>query len=98
MFWSADVIANVFPFSKITSLGPDTETLLEALQELGKRHSQYKVKPNYFGFMGKAFIYALMEEMKDSWTSELERAWTEIYDFISEAMIQSMLNSRECAS
>lgn len=74
-------------------LGPDTETLTEILNELGKRHVRYQVKPHYFPFMFQALVYALSEELGDRWNLDVEEAWVEVYDELSGEIMKTILNT-----
>jgi len=79
----------------LNMLGPDTETLLEILQDLGKRHIQYQVKPEYFPVMGQAIIFALKETLGSAMTPEAVDAWVQVYALLSGEIIKSIrANSR----
>lgn len=73
-------------------LGPDTDSLRDILQQLGKRHISYGVKANFFPHFGEALIESLAEVLADDWNDELERAWVEIYDQISGEIVHSILS------
>jgi hemoglobin-like flavoprotein len=73
-------------------LGPDTETLNEILNDLGKRHIKYGVLPHYFPFMGQAVVYALKETIGDTMSLEATEAWVEVYDELSGTIMKSILN------
>lgn len=73
-------------------LGPDTETLTEVLNELGKRHIKYGVKASFFPFMGKSLLHAMSLKLGNEWTSELEAAWIEVYEELSGEIMKSILN------
>ena len=73
-------------------LGPDAELLTEILRELGSRHARYGVKPQFFPFMGEALIEALEDTLgKETWTDEVEAAWTTVYDELSHDMMRVIL-------
>lgn len=76
----------------LNMLGPDTETLLEILEELGKRHIKYGVSPHYFPFMGQAVLFALSKALGKAWNKELEDAWIEVYELLSGEIMKSILN------
>lgn len=75
----------------LSMLGPDIDTLNEVLEDLGKRHIRYQVKPHYFPYMGKAIRYALAEALGDQYTKDVEAAWVEVYDELSGAIMKSIL-------
>lgn len=72
-------------------LGPDTETLVEILNDLGKRHVGLGVKAHYYPYMGQAIFHAIRDVMGNKWTKELEEAWQDVYDELSGEMMKSTL-------
>jgi hemoglobin-like flavoprotein len=73
-------------------LGPDLETLTEILSQLGRRHINYGVLPEYFPVMGKAIRDSLAESLQDGWTKEVDDAWCTVYNELSAEIVKSMLN------
>jgi hemoglobin-like flavoprotein len=73
-------------------LGPDVETLTEILSQLGRRHINYEVKPEFFPVMGKAIRDALAETLKEEWTKDVDDAWCTVYNELSAEIVKSMLN------
>ena len=73
-------------------LGPDDELLTEILTELGAKHASYGVKPDYFPIMGEALIYMLKDQLKDTITPEIEKAWKEVYSELSKNMSKTCKN------
>lgn len=76
----------------LNMLGPDTETLKEILNELGKRHVGYGVSPHFYPFMGQAVVYALSETLVKEWSADISDAWVEVYDVLSGEIMRSILN------
>jgi hemoglobin-like flavoprotein len=76
----------------LNMLGPDTDTLREILQQLGKRHMGYGVSPHYFPFLGQALTYALSKTMGDDWNEDLNNAWLDVYEQLSGEIMKTMLN------
>ena len=71
-------------------LGPDIELLTEILLELGQKHVNYGVKPEYFPSMGRALIFAIQEQLgEDEFTSEIKDSWVEVYGALSYDMIRA---------
>lgn len=60
--------------------------LLPFLGQLGKDHRKFGVLASHYEAVGKALITALRKYAGDAWTPEVERAWTDAYALISEAM------------
>lgn len=71
-------------------LGPDIELLTEILLELGQKHVNYGVKPEYFPSMGRALIFAVQETLsEDEFTPEIKDSWVEVYGALSYDMIRA---------
>lgn len=51
------------------------------------------MKPQYFGFMGKAISEAMAEMLQDDWTTEYKESWDEVFEELSGVIMRSMLNS-----
>lgn len=74
----------------LNMLGPDIELLTEIMEELGKKHTRYGVKPEMFPVMGKCLVEVLRELLKKDFTTAVEESWNETYDALSTDMIISM--------
>ena len=71
-------------------LGPDIELLTEILMDLGKKHVQYGVKPEYFPSMGRALVYAVEELLpEEEFSRQVKDAWVEVYGALSYDMIRA---------
>ena len=71
-------------------LGPDIELLTEILLELGQKHVNYGVKPEYFPSMGRALIFAIQEQLgEDEFNAEIKDSWVEVYGALSYDMIRA---------
>uniref|UniRef100_A0A7S0BB47 Globin domain-containing protein n=1 Tax=Pyrodinium bahamense TaxID=73915 RepID=A0A7S0BB47_9DINO len=68
----------------------DFSRLVPMLRQLGSRHINYGVREQYWPILGKALIYTLRECLRDSFTSEVEAAWTMVYGFMSNIMIEGL--------
>lgn len=56
------------------------------VQEMGRRHAGYGVKEDDYETVGEALIWTLEKALGDSWTDELEDAWTETYITLAGVM------------
>jgi hemoglobin-like flavoprotein len=65
----------------------DPPTLLAALADLGRRHAGYGVQASHYDRVGAALLRTLAEGLGAQFTSATERAWTELYQMISDTMI-----------
>jgi hemoglobin-like flavoprotein len=68
----------------------DPPTLLAALADLGRRHAGYGVQASHYDRVGAALLRTLAEALGAQFTSATERAWTELYQVMSDAMIASL--------
>ncbi len=62
----------------------------ETIEAVGKRHTAYRVKPEYFAVFGEVLIETLGERLGDFWTDELEKAWIAAYEHIAKMMMQTL--------
>jgi hemoglobin-like flavoprotein len=71
-------------------LGPDIELLTEILLELGQKHVNYGVKPEYFPSMGRSLIFAVQSVLgEDAFQSDIKDSWVEVYGALSYDMIRA---------
>ncbi|MGW4383628.1 globin domain-containing protein [Kitasatospora sp. NPDC004531] len=64
----------------------DTETVVDVLQGLGRRHAGYGALPEHFPAVGASLIAALAHFAKDAWTPAAEASWTALYGVVTEVM------------
>ena len=71
-------------------LGPDMETLMEILQDVGKRHEKFGVQKEHYTHLGTAIRHTMKHIMKDEqyYTSSIDNAWTHIFDILSSIIVQ----------
>lgn len=65
----------------------DPPTLLAALADLGCRHAAYGVQASHYDRVGVALLCTLAEGLGAQFTAATERAWTELYQVMADAMI-----------
>ncbi len=65
----------------------DPPTLLAALADLGRRHAGYGVQASHYDRVGAALLRTLAEGLGAQFTSATQRAWTDLYQVIADAMI-----------
>ncbi|MEP7259313.1 MAG: globin domain-containing protein [Flavitalea sp.] len=65
------------------------DDLANEIQELGKRHAGYGVKPSHYKLVGATLIWTLQQGIGQEWNDEIQDAWETCYETISEAMIAS---------
>lgn len=71
-------------------LGPDAETLGLILHDLGRKHVRLGVKESFFPFMGESLISMLQELLGESFNSDIQSSWGDVYKALSGEMIRAM--------
>ncbi|MFF4342743.1 globin domain-containing protein [Kitasatospora sp. NPDC001540] len=64
----------------------DTDTVVNVLQGLGRRHAGYGALPEHFPAVGASLLASLAHFAGDAWTPEIEAAWTALYGVITDVM------------
>lgn len=62
------------------------EGLVPVLQNLGKKHLEYKVEAPHYDMVGAALIGALDKGLGDEFTPEIKQAWVEAYTLMADTM------------
>ena len=65
------------------------EQLLPALAAMGRRHTDYGVRPEHFDAVGATLLATLSSFAGPAWTPELETAWVRAYTFAAETMMNA---------
>jgi len=62
------------------------ETIVPAVQDMGRRHVGYGVKDEHYDTVGEALIWTLGEGLKDDFTDETKGAWLAVYTLVATTM------------
>lgn len=62
------------------------ETIIPAVQELGRKHVDYGVKNEHYKPVGEALIYTLEKGLGDDFTPEVKEAWVTTYTTLEGVM------------
>lgn len=62
------------------------ETIVPVVQDLGRRHVAYGVRPEHYDIVGAALLYTLEKGLGDAWNPDLKSAWTETYGLVAGVM------------
>jgi hemoglobin-like flavoprotein len=65
------------------------ESVLPAIQSLGKRHVDYGVADKDYATVGTALIDTLAAGLKDEFTTDVRLAWLAAYTALSKVMIDA---------
>lgn len=66
----------------------DTETVNEALKQLGERHVQYGALKEYYPDFCAALLKTFELYLGENWTAEVKQAWIDAFAAISELMLK----------
>ncbi|WP_100612727.1 globin family protein [Confluentibacter lentus] len=65
------------------------EALVPVLQNLGKRHVDYKVEPAHYNTVGAALLDTLKVGLGEDFTPEVKEAWATVYGTMTTVMIDA---------
>lgn len=65
------------------------DDVVPAIQQMGRRHVDYKVEPEHYNTVGAALLWTLGQGLGDGFTTEVEEAWTVVYGILSTTMIDA---------
>lgn len=60
--------------------------IVPAVQDLGRRHVAYGIKPEHYDTVGGALLYTLEKGLGEDWTPEVAAAWTDTYVLVATTM------------
>lgn len=62
------------------------DTIVGAVQDMGKRHAGYGVKDEHYDTVGTALIWTLGQGLGDAFTEEVKVAWLKTYTLLATTM------------
>jgi hemoglobin-like flavoprotein len=62
------------------------ETIVPAVQDLGRRHVKYGVLPQHYDTVGAALLLTLEQGLGAAFTPEVKAAWTTVYGVLASTM------------
>jgi len=65
------------------------ETLMPAVQALGRRHAGYGVKAQHYASVGSALLWTLEKGLGEAFTAEVKDAWATTYIVLSTTMMNA---------
>jgi hemoglobin-like flavoprotein len=65
------------------------DTIVPAVQDLGRRHAGYGVEDRHYTVVGAALVWTLEQELSHRFTAEVEQAWRAAYQILSTTMKQA---------
>ena len=73
------------------------DTLIPAVEALGRRHAGYGVQPAHYAIVGQALLDTLEVGLGDAFTSEARAAWTEAYELLAGVMLAASSSAETAA-
>ena len=64
------------------------DKLTESLKGMGNKHVDYGVLPKHYPMVGMNIVKVMSIVLKEEWTPEMEKAWTEAYSAIAAIMLE----------
>ena len=77
----------------VTSL-TKLDTIIPAVQDLGRRHVGYGVPDESYATVGEALLWTLEKGLGDAFTDAAREAWTETYVTLSNVMLDASREAR----
>ncbi|MCB1994752.1 MAG: hemin receptor [Burkholderiaceae bacterium] len=65
------------------------DSLVPAVQDLGKRHNGYEVQASHYATVGSALLWTLGAGLGDAFTPEVKAAWAEAYGVLAGVMTEA---------
>jgi len=62
------------------------DAIVPAVQDLGRRHVKYGVKPSHYDTVGAALIQTLAQGLGPAFTPEVKDAWITVYGVLASTM------------
>ena len=65
------------------------ESIVPAVQDLGRRHVGYGVQPQHYETVGAALLWTLQQGLGDAFDDNTREAWVQTYGALSSVMIDA---------
>jgi hemoglobin-like flavoprotein len=62
------------------------ESLVPAVQDLGRRHVKYGVRDQHYDTVGAALLWTLEQGLGEAFTPDVKSAWTTVYGVLATTM------------
>jgi hemoglobin-like flavoprotein len=62
------------------------DTIVPAVQDLGRRHVKYGVKDKHYDTVGAALLWTLEQGLGDAFTPDVKSAWASAYGVLAGTM------------
>jgi hemoglobin-like flavoprotein len=65
---------------------PKLDTIVPAVEDLGRRHLDYDVTEEMYDTVGEALLWTLEQGLGEAFTPEVKQAWAETYGALADVM------------
>jgi len=65
---------------------PRLDTIVPAVEDLGRRHLDYDVTEEMYDTVGEALLWTLQQGLGPAFTDDVEDAWAETYNTLADVM------------
>ena len=69
------------------------EQILPSVEQLGRRHANYGVKPKHYLTVGTALLWTLQSGLGEAFTADVKEAWEKAYLFLATTMQKAAANA-----
>lgn len=74
------------------------DSIVPAVQDLGRRHVVYGVKPEHYDTVGAALIQTLGQGLGEAFTPQVKDAWITVYGVLAGAMKSAAYDDQPVAA
>jgi hemoglobin-like flavoprotein len=74
------------------------DTIVPAVEAMGRRHSGYGVQPGHYATVGTALLDTLEVGLGDAFTREARAAWTEAFELLAGVMLAAGCSTEQPAA
>lgn len=79
----------VSALGRIVSGVDEIEAVVPFVQQLGRDHRRFDIKPDHFPMVGEALLATLGYFLGPAWTPQLAADWTAAYEIVATAMVDA---------
>jgi len=65
----------------------EPDSLVEYLQQLGRDHRKFGVRPEHYDTVGRCLVAAMKRFARPGWTAEMDAAWATAFQLVAGTMI-----------
>jgi hemoglobin-like flavoprotein len=65
------------------------EKIVPAVEDLGRRHTGYGVRPEHYATVGEALLWTLEQGLGSAFTQEVCEAWAAVYGLVATTMMRA---------